>query len=257
MQLGHHAFGRFDKRLSIGPVKWDFFDLLWLHGGTAELTFAQSGDVVLLTAPGGVLILPDTHFSGSAIGNYATASVCHFSLDPEEIDPRLKGTGYLLPHPDERFHIHTQVRFAMHLARQKPHETARRARLLMSALDGFERPDRLKEPGAPTDRLALAWEAAERNLHSMRSLADVARLIDLKESAFRALHRNTWLKPAGEHLRDLRLRRAEELLATTGYSLVEIADQVGYGHAETLNAAFRKSRGMTPGTFRKRANPFA
>lgn len=257
MELGHHAFGRFDKRLPIGPVMWDFHDLLWLHGGATRLTFVGSEYAVDLTAPDGVLILPGTRFSGDARGSFATCSVCHFSLAPIETDDRLLGPGYLRPHPDDRFHLHTQVRYAMYLSRQRPDEIARRERLMRSILDGFAQPG-TPEPGdEQSDRLAMAWAAADRNLHRMRSLADVARHIDVKESTFRALHRKIWRKPAGEHLRDLRLKRAEELLATTGYSLDEITKKVGYGHPETLISAFRASRGMTPGTFRKRANPFA
>ena len=63
---------------------------------------------------------------------------------------------------------------------------------------------------------------------------DVAALIGLRESALRTLHREVHGKPAGAHLRELRLSRAEALLATTGLTLTEIARQVGYGHAETL-----------------------
>ncbi|MNY77597.1 transcriptional activator FtrA [compost metagenome] len=55
----------------------------------------------------------------------------------------------------------------------------------------------------------------------------------------------------------MRLRRAEDLLSTTRYTVGEIAQLVGYGHAETFIAAFHRSRGCTPGAFRHRSNPFA
>jgi transcriptional regulator GlxA family with amidase domain len=91
----------------------------------------------------------------------------------------------------------------------------------------------------------------------MRTLADVAALLDVSESTLRAMHRNALGTSAGEYLRDLRLTRAEELLAGTDKPLAEIALAVGYGHAATLSAAFRTRRGKTPGQYRHWSNPFA
>ena len=103
----------------------------------------------------------------------------------------------------------------------------------------------------------MAWGQAAQNLHRMRTLADVAALLGLSESALRALHRRAWNTSAGEHLRELRLTRAEELLVSTDLSLAEIAQAVGYGHATTLAGAFRQRRGKTPGQYRHWSNPFA
>ena len=72
-----------------------------------------------------------------------------------------------------------------------------------------------------------------------------------------ALHRRTWNTSAGEHLRELRLTRAEELLVSTDKPLGAIAAAVGYAHASTLTAAFRQRRGKTPGEYRHWSNPFA
>jgi transcriptional regulator GlxA family with amidase domain len=71
------------------------------------------------------------------------------------------------------------------------------------------------------------------------------------------MHRKAWRTSAGEHLRELRLTRAEELLVGTDKSLAEIARDVGYGHAATLSAAFRQRRGKTPSQYRHWSNPFA
>ncbi len=250
MKLLRHAYGRFDRRLPIGPVTWPFYDLLWIHQGQAQIVFADTGHITL-TAPDGVLIHPDTPFSGQAIGAAATASVCHFRTE-EPAPP-----GYLRAAPGDRLDLSALIRMALRLAADQPAATDRRIRLLQAILDGFA-PEHAPPPmDRDAIRLARAWELAAQNLGTIRGLVDVAALIDLRESALRTLHRNVHGAPAGAHLRALRLAQADTLLATTGLTLTEIAQQVGYGHPETLNAAFRASRGMTPGAFRRHAQPFA
>lgn len=256
MKLGIHLFSRFDRRTPIAPVIWPHHDLFWVHDGTVDLTFVELGRVVRLVGPDGVLILPGTRFRGTARGGYSASSVFHFSLDAAETTPDLAGPGYLVPHPDERSHLHGMVRLALHLYRQHPAEAGRRARLLWALLDGFATPDAVARAAIAEDRLETAWAHAARMLHSVRSLADVAAQIGLTESRFRALHRAGRGGSAGAYLRELRLVRTEELLAASTATLEEIAAAVGYGHAETLGAAFRKSRGQSPGAFRRKANPF-
>ena len=91
----------------------------------------------------------------------------------------------------------------------------------------------------------------------MRTLSDVAALLGVSESTFRALHRAAWHTSAGKHLRELRLSRAEELITGTGKPMSEIARAVGYQHKATLIAAFKDDRGKTPGEYRRWSNPFA
>jgi AraC-like DNA-binding protein len=54
------------------------------------------------------------------------------------------------------------------------------------------------------------------------------------------------------YIRDLRLRKAEELLAHSGYTMLQIAQQIGYENQETLTRLFRNNVGMTPGEYRKK-----
>ncbi|WDR02604.1 helix-turn-helix transcriptional regulator [Devosia algicola] len=257
--LRDHRFGRFDRRLRIGPVVWSFHDLLWIHEGKAHIEFTQLGTGLDLVAPGGVLILPNTQFEGSAGAAFATASICHFEV-PQAEGHQFGGPGILLPHKGESLHLQNQIRLALQLARRAgAAPLGRRQRLLVSILDGFDLSHGVEqvENFTDKDRLAMAWDVAARSLGKMRSLSDVARTLGIGESALRTLHRTIWGTSAGEYLRELRLRKAEELLATTGFGLAEIAQAVGYGHPATLSAAFRKSRGKTPGQYRQWSNPFA
>ncbi|MDB5474049.1 MAG: hypothetical protein JWP99_1352, partial [Devosia sp.] len=31
IMLKEHRLGRFDRRMPIGPARWEFHDLLWIH----------------------------------------------------------------------------------------------------------------------------------------------------------------------------------------------------------------------------------
>ena len=252
LQLRDHRFGRINRRMPIGPARWPFYDLFWIHEGRAQLRFPELAQSVDLAAPAGVLILPGTLFEGGTQAAFATASICHFEMPSGE-----GGPGFRLPRADEELHIQTMLRLAMTLARRdRPADVPRRVRLLQAILDGFA-PQIAGEAMVEDDRLAVTWRQAGQNLARMRTLTDVAALLGIGKSAFRALHRKTWNTSAGEHLRDLRLTRAEELLVGTDLSLAEIARAVGYGHASTLSAAFRERRGKTPGEYRHWSNPIA
>ena len=250
--LGDHRFGRVNRRMPIGPVRWPFHDLFWLHEGTAHLSFPEQDAAIDLVAPVGVLILPGTLFRGETSGAFATASICHFELGGHGAGP-----GWLLPRPGEALHIQNMLKLAMELARRdRPEDLPRRKRLLLSLLDGFA-PVTTTAIADVDDRLSSAWRQAGQNLHRMRTLADVAALLGVSESTLRAMHRRARHTSAGEHLRELRLTRAEELIVGTDKTLVEIAEAVGYRHAPTLSAAFRIRRGKTPGEYRRWSNPFS
>src|SRR3569832_2199548 len=85
--LYDHRFGRVNRRMPIGPVRWAFHDLFWLHEGRAKLRFPEHETTLELAAPGGVLILPGTLFEGATIGAFATASICHFAVADRAAGP--------------------------------------------------------------------------------------------------------------------------------------------------------------------------
>lgn len=256
LTLRDHACHRINRRMPIGPARFPFHDILWVHEGRVRLNFPEQHQGLDLSAPAGVLILPGTLFAGRLVGVYATASICHFDCGPT-VPAALRGPGHLLPDAGERIHLQNLLRFAMHLARSpQPADLERRRHLLLTILDGFGGE---LHPASQTEetRLAMAWREAGLHLRRIRTLRDVADLLGISESTFRALHRRTLRTSAGEHLRQLRLARAEELLVTTGAPLDEIAAEVGYAHAASFVAAFRRRRGRTPGRFRQSSSPFA
>lgn len=258
IELREHRLGRFDRRMPIGPVCWDFHDLLWIHEGSITLDVGDA-PTLKLSAPAGIFILPHTPFSGAANAGYASASICHFTWVDAHIHS-LAGPGYLLPRHGEAMHVQAMLRLSLELAEnQSNSDFARRRRLLLAILDCFDHPATALHAEKPVrdTQLDMAWSLAGKTLGKMRTLSDVSNLMGVHESALRERHRRQYRASAGRHLRELRLRRAEDLLSTTRYSVGEIALMVGYGHAETFIAAFHRSRGCTPGQFRHRSNPFA
>lgn len=252
--LKEHRLGRFDRRMPIGPAQWAFHDLLWIHEGGVRLDVGNSSGIAL-NAPNGILILPGTNFSGTATGGFATASICHFAWADAP-----QGPGHMLPRPGEAMHVQAMLRLSLDLAGAEASASLqRRRRLLVAILDCFDLPgSALPQQSPEKDQgLIAAWRQAGMTLQKMRTLSDVAALMGIHESALRARHRRHYGTSAGSHLREMRLRHAEDLLSTTRYTIAEIALLVGYGHAETFIAAFHRSRGCTPGAFRHRSNPFA
>jgi len=239
--------GQFDRRFRIDPIEWPHFDLLWIHAGKVSLAISGAQEMLDLIAPMGVLLYPGTRFEGRSLSAHADASICHF---------RLRGTwlpGHRLPPAEDAFALQAMVAVSLKLARQKA-DPARRLRLLHAIVDGFEAPQGGMEPENRVDR---AWRLAAERLDRIRGLSDVASRAGLSESAFRAEHRAQHGTSAGVVLTSLRLAAAERLLATTALTQSDIAAAVGYGHAETLSHAFRRSRGLSPGAWRRTQRPFA
>jgi transcriptional regulator GlxA family with amidase domain len=55
----------------------------------------------------------------------------------------------------------------------------------------------------------------------------------------------------GEHLRNLRMKKAESLLRDTFLSIKEIAAAVGYKHVSDFDHHFKAAYGMRPGEYRR------
>ena len=239
--------GQFNARFAIGPARWDFWDLLWLHKGQLDMTVNQNNERLKLHAPSGILIPPGTNFMGRAVDETASASITHFESSSG-------GKNVQLVPENDRLHVQNLIQLSLDYARRRE-AMAKRLRLLMAILDCFSEMANQTPPSET--RLDRAWREAANRLGQVRSVADVAVLSGQAESTFRATHRNQFGSSAGRHLQQLRLSEAERYLATTGLGLAEIAKLVGYAHAETLSAVFKRFRGRTPGNFRRWCKQFA
>ncbi len=84
------------------------------------------------------------------------------------------------------------------------------------------------------------------------SLNDVAAYVNLSPSHFSTVFSHTGNETFKTYLTAIRIRKAKELLCTTGLKVYEIADQVGYNDPHYFSAVFKKMTGVSPADFRKR-----
>ncbi|MFI5952426.1 GlxA family transcriptional regulator [Cryptosporangium sp. NPDC051539] len=108
------------------------------------------------------------------------------------------------------------------------------------------------EPPAPDGtslRPLLAW--AEENLHRPLTLDDLARRAALSNRTLsRRFREQTGTTPL-QWLNRVRLRRAQQLLETTGQPVERIASQVGFTAASTFRDRFKRLVGVSPAAYRR------
>ncbi|KEZ52460.1 response regulator [Metabacillus indicus] len=84
------------------------------------------------------------------------------------------------------------------------------------------------------------------------SAGDVARLVNMSSSYFSICFKEIVGKTYSEHLRDLRMKRAKELVRTTSKPIHWIAEQVGYQDEKYFSRLFRDQTGCLPSEYRQR-----
>jgi AraC-like DNA-binding protein len=82
-------------------------------------------------------------------------------------------------------------------------------------------------------------------------LAELAKIAKLSQSQFARAFRDSTGLPPYRYLLRSRIRRAEHLLATTRFSIADIAAQVGFADQSHLTKAFRRFAGATPKRWRE------
>jgi AraC family transcriptional regulator, arabinose operon regulatory protein len=85
-----------------------------------------------------------------------------------------------------------------------------------------------------------------------KSVADLAQGMNLSSSRLGHLFRTQVGIDLDGFLRGARLERAAELLRTTELSIKEIAAQVGYHHASSLDRGFKQRFALEPADYRKK-----
>lgn len=99
-------------------------------------------------------------------------------------------------------------------------------------------------------RVQIVISLLNAEISSQRSLEALAAAVNLSSSRLRHLFKaNTGLTPA-EYVKDLRLRKAKELLETTFLSLKEIMNRVGVRDHSHFARDFKNTYGLSPGKYR-------
>ena len=94
----------------------------------------------------------------------------------------------------------------------------------------------------------LAW--LRDHLTDDLSVAALARRINLSERQFTRVFKAEVGATAADHVESVRLESACRLLETTSRTMEQIARTCGFGTPETMNRAFRRRLGATPGDHR-------
>lgn len=84
------------------------------------------------------------------------------------------------------------------------------------------------------------------------SIKHLAEMEHYNESYYREwFKRKTNLSPM-EYVKKLRIDKAKELLASTDYSVLQIAEQVGYSFNSSFSRIFKEMEGTSPADFRRK-----
>ena len=101
-------------------------------------------------------------------------------------------------------------------------------------------------------RVRKAIALAEQSLHKGWSPAKLAALVNLSPSRLHQLFKEETGVPPARYLRQLRMRRAKELLETTHLSVKQVMAGVGLTDESHFVRDFKKTCGLTPARYRER-----
>lgn len=115
-----------------------------------------------------------------------------------------------------------------------------------------------REAGAPAGRdtggsraIRRARAYLEQNFAEPLRLDDVADYVKLNPAYFSALFKKETGKTFSDYLVERRLRAAQYLLQSTGKSISEIAETVGYNDVKYFSKLFKKHMGVKPSEYRR------
>ncbi len=113
----------------------------------------------------------------------------------------------------------------------------------------------IDNPLEPVDEEVVILQAAMRliaqNLADLPSLAEIARKVGTHDKRLSAIFRQHLQTTVFAYVREARLRKGQELLASSGMSVQDIAELIGFRSACNFTTAFRERQGMTPSQFRQ------
>jgi AraC-like DNA-binding protein len=142
--------------------------------------------------------------------------------------------------------------------RRPGHECAAKA-LMMEVLTVILRdPEYRPDPAAslpPLSHQALVEEVLwylRANCASPISVEDVLRFVPMSRSHFHAVFRAVTGRTMIAVLRELRVRRARELLAGSDRSVLEVSMECGFGSLSHFCHSFKALAGCPPGEYRRR-----
>lgn len=111
---------------------------------------------------------------------------------------------------------------------------------------------------APSDEMSLTQkkEKIDRyintNINGKMSLEEVSAYLGMNRTYFCMFFKKHYGKGFSDYLNDLRIDRAAALLVKDDRQIAEISRECGFKTVPYFNRAFKRSKGMTPGEYRKK-----
>jgi len=97
----------------------------------------------------------------------------------------------------------------------------------------------------------IIMQYAQDHLSEDLSLPKLSALVSMNKKRLNRAFYNVCSCSAFEYIRDLRMRTAKHLLATTSLRTLTIAEEVGFSNAANFATAFLNMQGMTPSEYRR------
>lgn len=99
--------------------------------------------------------------------------------------------------------------------------------------------------------VAQAEQRLTADLAARHPIEQVAAELGISASALKKYFGQVYGKPISAYLREKRMERAKQLLATTGKSVAAVAMEVGYQNQGKFGAVFSGATGATPSEYRR------
>ena len=102
------------------------------------------------------------------------------------------------------------------------------------------------------EKINTAVEILRHDTSTKISPEEVAERIGISYSLFRRIFKETMGTSPAQYQMDIRLKKAQELLTTTNYSIAKIGMMLGFSDTAQFSTFFRKRQNMTPREYRNK-----
>lgn len=194
--------------------------------------------------------------------NFELSSLNHYS-DMERICTQLRDVRLITPQDGE---LHANIEAEIDKIRtewensgfaQELYYTARMIDIVVMLCRSIPYRDNLanlKNMGgksAGLEKINRSFEYIEKNYTEDIHLKDIARAAGFSEYYFSRLFKEITEKNFHQYLNEFRIKKAENLLMDSNYTISEAAYAVGFSSLTTFDRLFRQIKGCSPQKFRK------
>jgi two-component system response regulator YesN len=203
-------------------------------GGIVSVSDSRSGTRLF--------VLGDTAEDAEERG-YAFATSLVRELERSECTKIRVGIGEIVSQPEQIYQSFRTARHIRHLLADRTEEQP----MIFGVREMGDVPEDGKTPSVISEaKVYLAQHFTNPSL----MLQDVAKEVGMSNSRFSTVFSQQTGQTFTEYLISLRLKKAKELLRTTGMKNAQVAQDAGYSDSHYFSYIFKKNTGMTPSEYR-------